>query len=232
MPVSESSTGKQGHEPFGERLRARRKALGLTLQQVADAAGFSVGFISQIERGITAPSLTSLVSVCRVLKVDVGHFLTPQKSDTPVTRKSERALFALDGKSDGRILYERASASFAGNVLRSTIMHFPPGHRSSEAMVHEGEEIFYVVSGALTIEIDGESMMLQAGDTAHFPSTRVHVTWNHTTEPTVVFHTCTIDVFGDGDSAGTGDNGPLITRAAERAQNLSLKLKKTTGTKT
>ena len=42
--------------PLGKRLRDRRQQLGLTLKQVADGAGLSVGFISQIERGLNAPS--------------------------------------------------------------------------------------------------------------------------------------------------------------------------------
>ena len=56
-------------DPLGTRLRDRRQSLGLTLKEVADQAGLSVGFISQIERGITIPSLTSLINVCRVLEV-------------------------------------------------------------------------------------------------------------------------------------------------------------------
>jgi transcriptional regulator with XRE-family HTH domain len=58
---------EDGLSPLGERLRARRRQLRLTLKEVALWLGLSVGFISQIERGITSPSLSSLVSVSRVL---------------------------------------------------------------------------------------------------------------------------------------------------------------------
>ncbi|MDB5526771.1 MAG: hypothetical protein JWM58_4534 [Rhizobium sp.] len=201
--------------PLGDRLRNRRKELRLTLQDVANRAGFSVGFISQIERGITIPSLTSLISVCRVLKVDVGSFFQQPRQDAPVTRREHRPIYGLGGVSGNAITYERLSASFPGNVLRSTIIHEPPGFRS-EPMSHEGEEIFFIVDGSLTLELDGETLILEAGDTAHFPSTRTHVTWNHTTEATTVFHTCTMDVFGEGDPSGDPNTSLVVTRAANR----------------
>lgn len=214
--IDETQTENAEAPPLGERLRARRKARKLTLQQVADQAGFSVGFISQIERGITVPSLTSLVAVCRVLDADIGSFLTQPQNQTPITRHSERQLYRLSENNENAIRYERLSASFPGNVLKSTIIHEPPGYRS-EPMAHEGEEIFYIVSGALTIEIEGERTVLEAGDTAHFPSNMTHTTWNHTDEHTVVFHTCTMDVFGDADTALSAEPNPVITRASGRS---------------
>src|SRR5262245_62277158 len=100
-------------DPLGTRLRDRRQALGLTLKEVAVGAGLSVGFISQIERGITIPSLTSLINVCRMLKSEVGDFLTQPRGDTPVTRHDQRSVYALGSDA---ITYERLSASFPGNV--------------------------------------------------------------------------------------------------------------------
>src|SRR5262245_17898746 len=198
-------------DPLGTRLRDRRQALGLTLKDVADGAGLSVGFISQIERGITIPSLTSLINVCRVLRSEVGDFLT-QPRGKPVTRHDQRPVYAL---GDNAITYERLSAAFPGNVLRSVIFHDPPGFRS-EPQSHEGEEMFFILEGALTIEIDGEATILETGDSVHFPSTRTHVTWNHTTKPTAVLHTCTMDVFGDGTPTGKAETSMVVSRATGR----------------
>lgn len=192
---------------LGTRLRLRRQELGLTLKEVADSAGLSVGFISQIERDITIPSLTSLVNVCRVLNSAVGDFLI-QPHGKPVTRHDERPVYALGGNA---VTYERLSASFPGNVLRSVIFHEPPGFRS-EPMAHEGEEIFFILEGALTIEIDGDRTILNAGDSVHFPSTRTHATWNHTDNPTTVLHTCTMDVFGDGVPTGRAETSMAVRR--------------------
>lgn len=224
-----SVEGSETGSAVGERLRERRRELKMTLQQVADAAGFSVGFISQIERGITVPSLTSLVAVSRALKADIGSFFQLPKVDAPVTRHDGRPVYALGGTPGSAISYERLSASFPGNILRSTLIHEPPGFRS-EPMSHEGEEIYFVVKGALTIEIDGERTVLEAGDSAHFPSTLTHVTWNHTSEPATVFHTCTMDVFGDGEPSAETPPSLVVKRAAaERGAPKQSKNRKPTG---
>jgi transcriptional regulator with XRE-family HTH domain len=198
--------------PLGQRLRDRRQELGLTLKDVGDAAGLSVGFISQIERGITVPSLTSLISVCRVLRADVGDFLAQPRGDKPITRHDQRPVYAVGGNA---ISYERLSAAFPGNVLRTVLIHEPPGFRS-EPMSHEGEEIYFILEGSLTVEIDGEPNILEAGDSIHFPSTRTHATWNHSTKNTTILHTCTMDVFGDGEPSGSARTSMAVSRAKGR----------------
>jgi transcriptional regulator with XRE-family HTH domain len=197
-----------GADTMGQRLRERRKQLKLTLNDVSSQTSLSTGFISQIERGITTPSLSSLANVCRVLDLDVGEFFNfkqPAKQDDP------HLLFGLGKVSPDVVTYERLSASFPDNVLRSTFIHEPPGLRS-EPMSHEGEEIFYVVSGELTLEIDGETFLLRQGDTAHFPSTKVHQTYNHTNQTTIVFHVCTMDVFGEQKSHSNNRFGSSVSK--------------------
>ncbi|MGE0503535.1 MAG: helix-turn-helix domain-containing protein [Rhizobiaceae bacterium] len=206
----QSPTASPGEEPLGQRLRDRRLALGLTLKEVADRAGLSVGFISQIERGITTPSLSSLVSVARVLGAHVSDFLAQPKVTAPTTRHDQRPHYAIGGHS---LTYERLSTSFPGNVLRSVVIHEPPGYRS-EPIAHEGEEIFFILDGAITVEVDGEQVILQTGDSIHFQSTRVHSTWNHTTRATTILHTCTMDVFGDETKAGGRGAGLAVRRNA------------------
>jgi transcriptional regulator with XRE-family HTH domain len=210
--VSQQAAGELGAagagEPLGSRLRARRQHLNLTLKDVADRAGLSVGFISQIERGITTPSLSSLGSVARVLGVHIGDFLSQPKLTAPMTRQSERPHFAI---GDGSFTYERLSSSFPGNVLRSVIIHEPPGYRS-EPIAHEGEEIFFILDGALTVEVDQQRLVLEAGDSIHFQSTRIHSTWNHTIQPATILHTCTMDVFGDEPVADKAEKSMAVRR--------------------
>ncbi len=182
---------------LAQRLRTRRRELKLTLKEVAEAAGLSVGFISQIERGITTPSLSSLVSVSRVLGMSVSEFLAQPQGETALTRHDKRAVYAIGGNT---VSYERISSSFPGNVLRSVIVHEPPGHRG-EPIAHDGEELMFVLEGAITVELDGEPTILEVGDSIHFPSTRIHSTWNHTDRPATILWAGTMDVFGEDTSA-------------------------------
>lgn len=204
------------HTPLAKRLRERRKHLGLTLKEVADKAGLSVGFISQIERDITTPSLSSLVSVSRVLGVEVGEFLSQPRGDVPITRHDKRPIYAIGGNT---ISYERISSAFPGNLLRSVIIHEPPGHRG-EPIAHDGEEMMFVLDGAITVELDGERSILEAGDSLHFPSSQTHSTWNHTDRDATLLWVGTMDVFGEDPG---GSSQPLLTPVKQ-----SSKLKKAT----
>ena len=195
--------------PLGQRLRERRRELRLTLKEVADGAGLSVGFISQVERGLTAPSISSLAGIARVLGTHISEFLSQPKGDVPYTLRDRRPLYSVERSG---LQYERISASFPGSVLSSVITHEPPGYRS-EPIRHEGEELFYVLDGELTVEVEDERTILKAGDSIHFASTRLHSAWNHGTAPAVVLHVCTMDVFGDREP----DAGPPGSRAGHES---------------
>ena len=210
--------GAHDVEPLGQRLRERRLALGLTLKQVADAANLSVGFISQVERGLAAPSLSSLVSIARALGTHVTEFLSQPSGRSALTRHNQRPVFAVGGAA---LNYERISASFEGSRLNSVVMHEPPGHRS-EPIRHEGEELFFILEGAITVEVDSERSVLEAGDSIHFASTRRHSTWNHTTEPATILHVCTLDVFGEhADAAGRAAHQTAATKPAPKSVKTS-----------
>ncbi len=178
---------------LGDALRSRRKGLGLTMQYVADHAGLSVGFISQVERGLTAPSLASLASIAEVLKTDITAFLKQPPKTGQTTHEVNRLAYSVSGAD---VSYERLSTSFPGSKLHSVIVHEPPGHRI-EPISHRGEEMFYIIDGEITIEIEGDAEILRKGDSIHFDSRRVHSIWNHTILTASILWCGTMDVFGD-----------------------------------
>ena len=179
--------------PLGSRLRSRRHELGLTLQEVAAKAGLSIGFISQLERGLTSPSLSSLATISIVLEKDITDFLSIPGSGSSITRSKNRQPYSF---TKGGTHYERISSEFHGHMLNAVIQHHEPGYRS-ESITHDGEELLYVLTGSLTAEIDGNAVILHPGDSLHFESKRRHSSWNHTTKTTSVLVVCTLDVFGD-----------------------------------
>ncbi len=178
---------------LGEQLRRSRKQASLTMQYVADNAGLSVGFISQVERGLTVPSLSSLRSIAGVLGKPISHFLEQPSSDTDTTREKDRVNYSV---GQGALSYERLSAKFPGSTIRSVIVHEPPGHRN-EPISHAGEELFYILVGEITVEVEGECTILRSGDSIHFDSRKVHATWNHTDKTSAMLWCGTMDVFGE-----------------------------------
>lgn len=197
--MEEKSTGAEGGKnALGEQLRTSRRHLKMTMKEVADTAGLSVGFISQVERGLTAPSLSSLTTIAQVLGTDVSNFLIQPSGSSPLTRHRERPTYSVNNTG---LYYERISASFPGNLINSVIIHEMPGYKS-EAIQHQGEELFFILEGAITINIEGVDTVLETGDSIHFESTRRHSAWNHTDKPVVLLHVGTMNVFGD-KTAGT-----------------------------
>ncbi len=185
--------GQNGLEPVGRKLRKRRRALGLTLQDVADGAGLSIGFISQLERDLTWPSLSSLAAISQVLQVNINDLLVMPSGASTTTRSGERHPYPLESREFN---YERISACFPGRKLSAVILNEAPGHRS-EPIQHEGEELFFVLAGSVTVEIEGRRTILRKGDSIHFPSHLRHSTWNHTSDAASILVVLTMDIFGE-----------------------------------
>jgi quercetin dioxygenase-like cupin family protein len=193
LPIQPAPESPPTH-PVGHQLRQRRLDLGLTLKDVAEGAGLSVGFISQLERGITAPSLSSLQQ---------------PRAGQSLSRHGQRQLYSLADLSEqapaNPIRYERVSTNFPGRKMHSVIMNVPPGYRS-ETIAHDGEEMIYVLSGELTSFVDGHHTILQPGDAEHFPSTLPHSVWNHTGSAAQLLWVGTQELFGQEPLAEAGDD--------------------------
>ncbi len=163
----------------------------MTLQVLSDAAGISVSHLSVIERDQATPSLGTLAQVARHLDVGMDYFIAVPSLENGLTRAGSRDTFSVHGSS---IVYERIAADFAGNVLSSFILNIPPGYRS-ETVSHEGEEILYIIEGSITDRMDGEEMVLAAGDSLHFRGNRPHSWSNHTDRVARVLWTGTLPMF-------------------------------------
>ncbi len=196
------ATGKT--QGLGSRLRQLRKERDLTLQELAGAAGVSAGFLSQIERDISSPSLLTLNALAEALGAHITDFFDPPPHPVEFSRQGQRVTFRV---ADGGIDYERLSTTFPSSTLTTMLVHYPPG-RTIESMRHSGEELYFVLSGSLAISIDGAETVLNEGDSVHFDSRRLHATRNHTDLPASVIICNTTDVFHDDHAQGPPDHDP------------------------
>jgi transcriptional regulator with XRE-family HTH domain len=180
---------------LGQRLRERRKELGLTTHQLAKDSGLTVGFISQIERDISRPSLTSLYSVARALQTSVDCFLSeaPPRPHQMVSHSTQRATFSL-GQTEP--FYEFLEPGFDEAQLNAVITHIPPGF-TSETVSHEGEDFVYLISGEMVYVVDGVEFPLQAGGTLHFSSKLPHMSRNPGPSVAIELWVGTLRVFAE-----------------------------------
>jgi transcriptional regulator with XRE-family HTH domain len=155
---------------FGGRIRALRRKAGLTLQALADDAGISVGFLSQVERDKATPSLGTLASLAAALGVEVEHFVAAPRPTDAVTRADERVRFSL---ADSSLDYERLDTRLPGGTLSSLIIHIPEGY-ASELTRHTGEEMVFVLEGRIRQQLGDAAIDLGPGDSLHFMGDTPH----------------------------------------------------------
>ncbi|MEI2298340.1 helix-turn-helix domain-containing protein [Ensifer sp. MJa1] len=190
---TEVASGKSGagQPKVGALVRARRRQMHMTLQTLSDAAGVSVGYLSQIERDLAMPSLGTLAQIAQGLGAELNHFILAPAIDTGLSRAEGRMVFSVGGSP---VSYERIGADFAGNQLSSFVITIPPGHRS-EVFSHEGEELVYMLEGEILFGLDGDDTMLSAGDGLHFRGIQPHYWWNRTDRPVRLIWTGTLPLF-------------------------------------
>lgn len=183
---------------FGGRIRELRRKAGLTLQTLADQAGISVGFLSQIERDKATPSLGTLASLASALGVEIDVFVAAPKLADSVTRAAQRVRFAI---ADSSLGYERVSTTLPGGQLTSLIVHVPVGYRS-EIVSHVGEELIVILDGTIRQTLGDADLILNVGDSLHFMGDTPHSFAN----------------IGDGPARmlWTGTSPRLIGRSPER----------------
>lgn len=155
---------------FGGRIREMRRKAGMTLQALADQAGISVGFLSQVERDKATPSLGTLASVAGALGVDIDVFIATPKPADSITRAGERQQFSL---TDASLSYERITTTLPGGTLSSLIVHIPVGY-VSEVTAHVGEELIVVLQGTLRQTLGDAAFVLHPGDSMHFMGDTPH----------------------------------------------------------
>ncbi|EKF20000.1 helix-turn-helix domain-containing protein [Nitratireductor pacificus] len=189
-----SQTARAGAEPetrIGVLIRARRRQLGLTLQQLGDAANLSVGYLSQVERDNATPTLGTLAGIARALGVGLDYFVAQPRAEDALTREEARPRFSIAGSS---LIYERLGTEFPGNQLSSFILTVPPGY-VSETVSHEGEELIYILEGSIIQSLDGQEMVMKAGDSLHYRGNTPHAWKNPNDTPARLLWAGTLTLF-------------------------------------
>ncbi|PVZ19727.1 MULTISPECIES: cupin domain-containing protein [unclassified Pseudomonas] len=160
---------------LGLRLRHARKVAGLTLKQVAEAAGCSESLISKLENEAASPSLAMLHRLAGAVGSNVSELTSEQwASDEPVLRAGKRQVSRFaHGKKEGYIDLERITHPHKGGLLQGDIYIVTPG-MVSELIEHAGEEMGYVIEGHIDLTIGNTTYSLKPGDSFHFSSSVPH----------------------------------------------------------
>ncbi|NVN65244.1 helix-turn-helix domain-containing protein [Pseudomonas putida] len=140
-----------------------RKFKNLTLSELAGRINRSVGFLSQVERGVSRPTVADLTAISEALGVSTAYFynLSKPRSIGWVTRPHERRTLYLESGITDVLASPTITGAFA--MLDS---HLEPGATSGEAYLSDrSEQGCFVLEGELTVWLDqGDAVTLQAND--------------------------------------------------------------------
>lgn len=155
---------------IGQMLRLRRRQRELTLEQVAEAASITKGFLSEVERDKASPSVALLVRLCDVLALPVGSLFSTV--GPAVIRKAERVPITFGGAYISDYLLSPSSAVKA-KVIFSDLA---PGGTGGDMLysLQCEEEFIFVLSGRLIVTIEDEETILADGDAMTFDPRRAH----------------------------------------------------------
>jgi transcriptional regulator with XRE-family HTH domain len=158
----------------GARVRSLRRERGLTIEQLAAATGLTKGFISQLERDRTAPSLSSIARICDALGVPLSRIFEPEPAPALV-RRSERTRLEGSSSSENHLLSSREESRF--QAIESLLG--PGATAGDELSSLPGEmEFVYVLEGSLELRVGDETHLLQEGDAFTYPLAKPH-TWRN-----------------------------------------------------
>lgn len=168
---------------IGTKMHLLRQGEGLSLQQLAERSGVSAAAIHKIERNTMVPTITTLMKLARALDRSVSYFVEEETDNTSsavlVRAKDRDTLFA---SRDG-VKMENIAGPFGRFALAGAIVTVAPGLDSGRSpLAHSGEELVYMLRGALEFEIDA-TYRLGEGDSLHLRTDRPHRWRNSSPRP-------------------------------------------------
>jgi transcriptional regulator with XRE-family HTH domain len=171
--------GLSWSEGIGQKLRRRRKVKRLSLKELAQKAGLSIGLLSQIERGVSTPSLRSLNQVCQALEMPMAWLFDQdeymQAAEPSVVRLEQRR--RMDLGSGGMIKEILSPDSVSAIQLMRFVIH--SGGRSGESPAQHptGAKCGTVLAGRLGLEINGQEHILNQHDSFAFMANAQYRFW-------------------------------------------------------
>lgn len=167
--------GDLGDLDLGEKIRLLRKSRRVTLKDLAEGTSLSIGYLSQVERNLSSPSVNVLRDIAIALGVNISWFFeapeqSPAGEERFIVRKNNRRRLRFRSGITDSLLTPNLNGQ-----IELLLSRFEPGASSGEEpYTHNGEEAGVVMAGQLELWIDGECFLLQEGDSFNFPSSAPH----------------------------------------------------------
>lgn len=156
---------------IGHRMKELRIQYGLTQQELADRSELSKGFISQLERNLTSPSISTLLDIIQCLGTTPAEFFTDEEPEQLVF-KQEDYFEKQNGELGSTTKWLIPNAQ--KNAMEPILMTLKPGGTSETYLPHEAEEFGYVLKGSIRLFYGLRSLVVKQGESFYFKSGKKH----------------------------------------------------------
>lgn len=160
-----------GGKGVGQDIRALRKSRGITLDELAKGTGKSLGWVSQVERDISTPTMDDLRAIARMLDVPLSLFFgiadAPEDERGLIVRAAARRRI---GERDSGLVEELLSPDLSDDfeVIHSS---FLPRSALEQSRARATTELVYLISGRLDIWVEGHKHTIESGDSFRIKGT-------------------------------------------------------------
>ncbi len=157
---------------IGERIKYLRQANDLTQEELADRCELTKGFISQLERDMTSPSISTLKSILEALGVSLASFFRSADANERFVFREDDYATRIDEDLASSISWLVPNAQ--KNLMEPVLLILDPGGRSFSDNPHKGEEFGLVLSGQIILKIGDRMDIVAAGESFYFESSVPH----------------------------------------------------------
>ena len=144
---------------IGKKIKELRILKGLTQEELADRAELTKGFISQVERNHTSPSIATLVDILQCLGTDLKNFFEDDEDNQIVFSKED--------------YFEKEDKDLK-NMIQPIMVTLEAGGSTYPDNPHEGEEFGYVLSGTIKVVLGSKTYKVKKGETFYYEAKYKH----------------------------------------------------------
>ena len=154
---------------IGQKIRQLRTQNDLTLEELASRSELTKGFLSQVERNLTSPSVSTLEDILEALGTDLASFFKDSKENKVVFKKED---YFVDEHEEYCIHWIVPNAQ--KNEMEPILLELSPQGSSKEFDPHDGEEFGYVLQGSISIHLGNRTYKAKKGESFYFVADKKH----------------------------------------------------------
>ena len=156
---------------LGTKIKDLRIQKGLTQEELADRCELSKGFISQLERDLTSPSIATLLDILTCLGTDLKDFFNDSE-DNQIAFKEADYFEKIDEELHNKIEWIIPNAQ--KNMMEPILITLEAGGSTYPDNPHEGEEFGYVLQGSICIHLGNKTYRAKKGESFYFTPDKKH----------------------------------------------------------